>query len=232
MSLIPLLLAVAVGAAPASDAAPVQAPGGASDKDLEALYDAGTTFGRFLETAEARRELWHGNYERADLPTDVRRRAERLRGPWRLLVVAEDWCGDSAHTIPYVARLVDGFDALSMRVVDSEAGGGVMAARPTFDGRPATPTVVVLDAGGREVGCWIERPGPQRARYLDGRKAFRAAAGHDEGEASEEELEAGRRLIREFLDWYEADAGATTVREVVALLEAAERGATGCTAGG
>ncbi|UCC24022.1 MAG: hypothetical protein JSU98_09805 [Gemmatimonadales bacterium] len=30
------------------------------------------------------------------------------------------------------------------------------------DGRPATPTVVILDEDGEEVGCWIERPVPQR----------------------------------------------------------------------
>ena len=191
----------------------------APDAQLAELYGQGLTLEDFVAGARRRKDIWEENVAAAQLPADVAERMAALegRGSWRLLVVAADWCLDSAHNIPPMDRLALFSDALALRVVTPETGGqAVMDARPTSDGRSATPTVVILDEAGNEVGCWIERPARQRAFYLANLKGV------------EEGSDAYNAAVRDFLGWYRSDNGATALRELLALLEAAAAGATGC----
>lgn len=191
----------------------------ASDAQLEALYRQGVTLEVFIDGAQRRKNVWEESAAAARIPEDVAERMAKLdgMGSWRLLVVAADWCLDSAYNIPSMDRLALYSDALELRVVTPETGGqAIMDARPTSDGRPATPTVVILDAAGNEVGCWIERPSRQRDFYLANLKGV------------EEGSEAYNTAVRDFLGWYRSDNGAATLRELVTLLEAAAAGATGC----
>src|SRR6476659_2279195 len=115
------------------------------DIDYPELYAKGITFAEFLENARARRDEWRAHYNDATVTPDLITRMRSLPEKRRLLIVMEDWCSDSANTVPYIARLVDGApERLEMRVVNREAGKAVMEAHRTPDGRTATPTIVVL----------------------------------------------------------------------------------------
>jgi len=175
------------------------------------LYDRGLDFGDFLAAADQRRETWHNNYARSALDPETIDRVRALSGAWRLLVVAEDWCGDSANTIPYLARLVEAADGLNMKVIDSEVGRRLMEAYPTPDGRPATPTVLVLDEAGREVGCWLERPATLQDWFL-----------------SNEDRLADEDLFDRKYAWYDWDVGEHTVSDLVDVLEGAAAGEVVC----
>lgn len=214
-----------------SAAAPAPAPvllnaaphgyAGTPDPELAALYEKGRTLGAFVADADRLQQLWQGNRERAHIPEDVARRADALEQSWRILVVAAAGCHDSANNIPPLARLALYADNLELRMVTPEEGGqAVMETRRTSDGRAATPTVVILTENGEEAGCWIERPAPQRAFYMENLKGARRGS------------EPWREAVQEFLGWYEADNGATALREVMDVLEAAENGARGCAAAG
>lgn len=185
----------------------------ATDSALVALYEGGETWEQFLARARARRAVWLRNAERGGLPADALATAQALPGRWRLLVIAVDACSDSVNTIPFVAQLVAAAPQLAMRIISPDAGRDVMARRRTPDGRPATPTVVLLDESGAEAGCWIERPAALQALAIEAR----AGGGTAEFASSKQA-------------WYDADAGASTVREIVALLEKAAAGARGCDA--
>ncbi len=176
-----------------------------------ALYSGGIPFAQFLDEAERRRDTWLANYERADAPASLVERARVAGSGLRLLVVAEDWCGDSAHTIPYLARFVESVEGLELRVIDSKVGQDVMNQHPTPDGRGSTPTVVVLDAADRDVGCWVERPSGLQSWWL----------------TNPDELSDRDKLDRKY-GWYDADAGYHTVLEIVETLEAAARGEYRC----
>ena len=215
--LVPLLL-LALGG-PLAPAAPAicEAPPAAhvaADSTFSALYESGEDFASFLAKAKARRAMWVRNWEGAVVPADVLARAHAIPGRWRVLVVAVDSCSDSVNTIPYLARLVSLVPSLELRIVLPDPGRVVMEAHRTPDGRPATPTVVILDAEGRDVGCWVERP--EALQQL----ALTAAA-----------ADTTPAFLRNKQGWYDADAGASTVREVVAVLEAAAAGAPRCLEG-
>lgn len=182
------------------------------DSTLVALYESGATFESFLESASARRQMWLKNWEEGVVPADVLADARALPGRWRLLVVAVDGCSDSVNTIPYLARLVSQVPSLEMRIVLPEPGRPVQESHRTPDGRAATPTVVLLDAEGRDAGCWVERPAVLQEMAITARAADKT-----------------EEFIRGKQGWYDMDAGASTVREVVAMIAAAVAGSPTCT---
>lgn len=187
----------------------------AADSALVKLYESGTPWDGFLAAARARRDMWQRHATTGVVPADAVARAQALPGRWRLLVVAVDSCSDSVNTIPFLARLVASVPSLEMRVISPSDGRALMEARRTPDGRAATPTVVILDEAGNEAGCWIERPAALQAIAIEAR----AGGGTQEF--------AARKAA-----WYEADAGASTINELVALLEKAAAGVRGCDARG
>ena len=224
---IPLVL-LSLAAAPEScrdlvlpvDPAAVTRDAGAAaeivaDSTLTQYYESGKPWTGFLEAARARRDMWLRHATQGVVPADALSRAQALPGRWRLLVIAVDACSDSVNTIPFLARLVASVPQLEMRVISPEAGRTLMEARRTPDGRAATPTVIVLNEAGEEVGCWIERPAALQ------RIAIEARAG---GGTTD--------FVARKAAWYEADAGASTINEVVAVLEKAAAGARGCDSAG
>jgi hypothetical protein len=174
----------------------------AQDIDYPGLYAKGITFADFLENARARRDEWRAHYNDATVSAALITRMRTLPDKRRLLIVTEDWCADSASTIPYIARLVDGApERLEIRLIDSHLGKAVMEAHRTPDGRAATPTVVVLGADGRVIGVWTERPPSLQIWFLEKQKTTMQKPLHDE-----------------LLEWYAKDAGKTTVAEIADIL--------------
>ena len=186
----------------------------AVDSTLAALYASGVDYRVFLEAARARRAQWVQNTNASVVAPDVLAVAQALPGRWRILVSAVDGCSDSVNTIPYIARLVELVPSLEMRIVDPEAGRPIMESHRTPDGRAATPTVVILDAAGNDVGCWVERPA-----FIQDRAITARGAGLMD------------QFAREKQSLYDGDSGASTVREVVAVLQAAAAGTPRCDAG-
>lgn len=199
-------------AAPAVVGSPATAA--PADSTLAALYASGVDYRAFLAAARARRAQWVQHTNAAVVAPDVLATAQALPGRWRLLVSAVDGCSDSVNTIPYIARLVELVPSLEMRIVDPEAGKPIMESHRTPDGRAATPTVVILDAAGNDVGCWVERPAFIQSRAITARGAGLMD-----------------QFAREKQSLYDGDSGVSTVREVVAVLQAAAAGTPRCDAG-
>lgn len=219
--LVPIVIALLTAAAPVpacdipTDAAGVSRSAGSitprHDSTLVALYASGQDYRTFLGAAKARREMWVRHSEQAVVAPDVLATARGLMGTWRILVVAVDGCSDSVNTIPYIAKLVELVPSLEMRVVLPGPGAPVMESHRTIDGRAATPTLVVLDAAGNDVGCLVERP-------FSLQKLIQTAR----AEGTLERFEKQK--------WYDADAGASVVRDLVTVLQAAASGSPSCDA--
>lgn len=188
----------------------------AGDDELRELYQSGQSFAEFLGAAERRRDLWYGNWGKSEgIDMTMVERARAVGGTWHFLVVAVDSCSDSVSTIPYLARLVELADNLNLRIVDADAGAEVMRSHRTPDGRPSTPTVVLLDADFDEVGCFIERPTWLRDHIIDNP--------NDLGRSE---------ILTMKMEWYADNAGADTVTDFVTMLEAAARGEVQCASAG
>jgi hypothetical protein len=164
------------------------------------LFNSGLTFAQFIDRATAQRETWLKNAARTDLPDDAAYRLKRVRDGLRVLIVAEDWCADSVHTVPYIANLAAAV-SLDLRIVNRAVGNPIMSAHRTRDGRPVTPIIVLL-RHDRDVGAWVERPAALQQMF------FAMAINPD-----------AARQFAERATWYDEDRGRTTIAEFVELAE-------------
>jgi hypothetical protein len=135
----------------------------------------------------------------AQVPTDLTDRLNLIRTDLRMLIVAEDWCSDSVHTVPYIAKLAE-VSGIELRIVDRVTAHPLLKQYQTPDHRLATPLVVWI-RHGRDVGAWVERPSTLQAWFV----AMRSA--HDDERMTRKE------------EWYVRDRGRSTLAEIVALAE-------------
>jgi hypothetical protein len=162
--------------------------------DHRALWDQGLTFAEFLaESAPEHLPLWQGVYRTATVPEWAR----ELSVPpgLRLLVLAEDWCGDASNTVPVVARWAEAV-GIELRVLRRDEFPEVMDAYLT-NGSRSIPIVIGLDADFRVLGHWGPRPAELQAWVM----AHRTTLEKDD-------------RYREIRRWYARDRGETTLREV------------------
>ena len=135
-------------------------------------------------------------------PADAVTRVRQLGARRRLLIVAEDWCGDSANTLPYLAKLAESApDVLDLRIVGPSIGRPVMEEHKTPDGRAATPTVVVLDESGALIAAWVERPSALQKRYIE-----------------QQDVLGRTELLDQKYKRYPERSGQSAIREIVELL--------------
>ena len=73
--------------------------------DAEPLFQNGKTWEEFSSGVSALRELWLKTESAVTVPPEFVERVSAASRGLQIIVVAEDWCPDSASTVPYVARL-------------------------------------------------------------------------------------------------------------------------------
>jgi len=164
-----------------------------------AMYSLGMPWDQFLASTRVHREIWLKNAGR-EVPPGLVDRFKRAGNGLRLLVITADWCPDSVHSVPYIAKLASGA-GVELRVVDFKTGQAVMDAHHTPDGRASTPTVVLL-RGDQEVAAWVERPASLQWWYLD----------------MADEISDEERLERK-MSWYDWNRGSDALTEIVVLAE-------------
>jgi hypothetical protein len=172
------------------------------DGDAARLFEHGLTWDQFLSGAKAQREAWLKTTATATShpSPELIERFKRAAAQLRILIVAEDWCPDSVNVVPYIAVLAAAA-AVPLRIISRAAGQPLMDTHRTPDGRPATPTVVLL-RGGDDIGAWVERPAVVQQWFL----------------SIATDPESARRF-GERQSWYDADRGRTALAEVIAIAE-------------
>lgn len=178
----------------------------AADLDHRLYWEKGVPFGEYLEErVDEHEELWRGNWRRHEAPARAVERAREIGGTWKLLVISEDWCGDASNTVPVLARFAEAAPNVELRVVERDENPDLMDRYLTNGGR-AIPVAVVLDGELRPRGHWGPRP-EELQEFVISEK--------EKGERPMSEI------YREARRWYASDAGETTLRELLAVLEEA-----------
>jgi thiol-disulfide isomerase/thioredoxin len=124
--------------------------------DFASLWNQALTFDDFVAASQKQRGLWEGLYKIAVLPAWAV--AAVPPGTHRkLLVIAEDWCGDASSTIPVLARLAEAAPGLELRLIRRDEHPELMN-RYLTNGTRSIPIVIALDQHFREIGHWGPRP--------------------------------------------------------------------------
>jgi thioredoxin family protein len=171
---------------------------------VQARYEAAPTFDGFVDAAQQNKPLWTTMYKLARVPESLVARVRALPARLHLLVLNEDWCGDSVNTLPAVAKLASLVpEKIDLRVVGRDANPDLMDSHLTGTSR-SIPVVIVLDDDYVEHGWWGPRPKELQSWALGPGKA----------------LEKADRY-REIRRWYARDRALTTLEELVTLMERA-----------
>jgi hypothetical protein len=165
---------------------------------VEALWLRALSFEDFVVASDQHKGLWEGIYRIMRVP-DWAFQAVPLGTRRRLLVIAEDWCGDASSTIPILARFADAAPGMELRVLRRDEHPELMD-RYLTNGSRSIPIVIALDESYRELGHWGPRPGVLQAWVLENRLVVPKA-----------------ELYPQIRKWYAKDRGETTLREVLAL---------------
>lgn len=174
--------------------------------DYRDHWERGFTFDRFLsEEVEKNLSLWEGIYKRGRTPDWVARRSAVVGGRWKLLVLAEDWCGDASNTVPVLARFAEDLPNFELRIIKRDENLEVMD-RFLTNGTRSIPMAIILDEDFEPAGVWGPRPA-ELQEFVVGEKA--------KGERPAKEIYADSRR------WYARDRGETTLRELLDALAAA-----------
>ena len=163
-------------------------------------FRQGRTFGAFLDHAHTNTDLWQAVTRRARVDPAALARITAVEGSWRLLVLADDWCGDAVNTVPVIAALADAAPNLELRIVGREEVPEIMDRHLTRGSR-SIPVAVLLDGEGHERGWWGPRPRPLQEWFERHGRA----------------LEPQERY-QELRRWYARDRGVTTCREIAELV--------------
>ena len=165
-----------------------------------ALWDAAIPWPRYLREEMEQYALWRGIYERALIPGWA---LTRFVGgsARRLLVLAADWCGDAANTVPVLARLADIVTGLELRVLERDQWPDLMN-RYLTNGSRSIPIVIALDQAFRELGHWGPRPAVLQAWMLEKKRVM----------PSPQRYAYAR-------GWYARDRGESTLRELLERID-------------
>lgn len=175
----------------------------ATELDHRPYWDEGRPFRRWLqEEVDEHADLWRGVWRKHRTPSWAVERAREIGGDWKLLVLAEDWCGDASNTVPVLARFAEAAPNLEMRVLNRDENPELMDRYLTGGGR-SIPVAVVLDAGLEPRGHWGPRPGELQDFVLSEKEK-------GDRETSE--------IYRDARRWYARDGGESTLRELLDVL--------------
>jgi hypothetical protein len=166
--------------------------------DFRALWNKAQTFDAFVASCNAQHcGLWRGLYNLARVP-DWAPAAVPAGSSRKLLVIAEDWCGDASNTVPIVAKLADMIPSFELRVIARDQNPDLMDQYLT-DGSRSIPIIIALNDDFEELGHWGPRPTQLQAWVMANRTTTPKA-----------------ELYPQVRKWYARDRGETTLREVLA----------------
>jgi hypothetical protein len=164
--------------------------------DFASLWNQALTFDDFVAASQKQRGLWEGLYKIAVLPAWAV--AAVPPGTHRkLLVIAEDWCGDASSTIPVLSRLAEAAPGLELRLIRRDEHPELMN-RYLTNGTRSIPIVIALDQHFREIGHWGPRPEVLQAWVMANRPMIPKP-----------------ELYPKVRAWYARDRGESTLREVL-----------------
>jgi hypothetical protein len=135
-----------------------------------ARWDRGMTYDAFKAAMTRNQERFAENERRVELDPETVRTFKSLPQPLRVLVLAEDWCGDVVANLPILGRLAKEVLKLDVRVFYRDQNLDLMERWLNQGKYQSIPVFVFFDQDFRELGHWIERPASVTERRAQERK--------------------------------------------------------------
>jgi len=123
-----------------------------------ARFDQGLTYDAYKAQMTRNRDRLEENERRVDLSKEDLAAFRALPGAVKVVVLAEDWCGDVIANLPVLGRLAKDSGKLDVRIFLRDQNDDIMQRYLNQGQFKSIPVFVFLDEDFRELGHWIERP--------------------------------------------------------------------------
>ena len=123
-----------------------------------ARFDQGLTYEAYKAQMTRNRERLEENEKRVELDNDDVGAFRALPRPVKVVVLAEDWCGDVIANLPVLGRLAKDSGKLEVRIFLRDQNDDIMQRYLNKGQFKSIPVLVFFDEDFRELGHWIERP--------------------------------------------------------------------------
>ena len=140
-----------------------------------ARWDKGIMYDEFKAAMTRNQERFAENESRVALDPESVRTFKSRPKPLRVLVLAEDWCGDVVANLPILGRLAKEVPTLDVRIFYRDQNLDLMERWLNQGKYQSIPVFVFFDENFRELGHWIERPASVTDRRAAERKKIYAA---------------------------------------------------------
>jgi hypothetical protein len=140
-----------------------------------ARWDKGITYDAYKAAMTRNQERFQQDEARVALDPETVRVFKALPNRLRVLVLAEDWCGDVVANLPILGRLAKEVGTLDVRIFYRDQNLDLMERWLNHGKYQSIPVIVFFDQDFRELGHWIERPASVTERRAQERKRIFAA---------------------------------------------------------
>jgi len=121
-------------------------------------FDKGLTYDAYKAQMTRNRERLEENEQHVALSKEDLAAFSALPRPVKVLVLAEDWCGDVVANLPVLGRLAKDSGKLDVRIFLRDQNDDIMQGYLNKGQFKSIPVFVFFDEDFRELGHWIERP--------------------------------------------------------------------------
>lgn len=132
----------------------------------EERFATGFLWDDYMGNSEKNLERFHDNYERFTLDPEDDGFFAGVAGPLKVLILAEDWCGDVVQSLPPIVRMLERSPSVAYRIFRRDENLDIMD-RYLTDGSKAIPYLVFMDDGLNELARWGPRPDDCQAIMRD-----------------------------------------------------------------
>lgn len=94
----------------------------------------------------------------------------KIRSPLTWMVITEEWCGDSAQNLPYIAKIAETNPLIELRLILRDSNLDIMDLYLTDGKSRSIPKLVAFDKEGKEVFNWGSRPKRAQEKVEEGKR--------------------------------------------------------------
>ena len=124
-------------------------------------FDQGFTYPDYIAQIKINKARFEGYYDNFQVKPEegaaLKKLSERPDGPVKMLVLAEDWCGDVIRGLPVLARMAEAA-GWEMRVFPRDEHHDIMNEFLKNGAWMSIPTAVFYTQDHQYICHWIERP--------------------------------------------------------------------------
>ncbi|MGD9396280.1 MAG: thioredoxin family protein [Candidatus Thorarchaeota archaeon] len=120
-------------------------------------WENAVEYKKFLKGARENVEIMKARYKDLQITEQDLEYLRSLQNEFRILVIGNDRCSDTAGNLPILAKMSDISSKLQLRILDSDVHARYHQ-QFKVNGKRKTPVVLFLSPGDEELCRWVERP--------------------------------------------------------------------------